>query len=310
MAERVLPPLCFLEGSVWQKMRGYRWLVSLGLVLATCSLVWSQEAFAPPTQRSGQSVTGAFEGWFPNEDGTYSLLVGYFNRDSQDPIDVPIGPNNRIEPGGPDQGQPTHFLTGRAWGVFTIKVPKDFGDKILTWTITANGKTTAVPLNLKPLWRLEPFRDANGNTPPYIGFSNEGPFVNGPVGQNKSLKAKVGTPLPLTVWLADDAVDISFRNPAGPDGKVIKRPEVTVHWMAFRAPGEVKFASTVPPVEKAELDSPPAGTPFNGKSTTTVTFSAPGDYILNVQANDSTSVGGGGNQCCWANAKVMVSVEP
>ena len=61
-------------------------------------------------------------------DGSIRLLVGYFNRNTQQEFDIPVGPNNRIEPGGPDQGQPTHFLTARQFGVFTVKVPKDFGD--------------------------------------------------------------------------------------------------------------------------------------------------------------------------------------
>ena len=71
----------------------------------------------------GSSVTGAFEGWFVNKDGSRSFLVGYFNRNSQQTLDVPVGPDNRIEPGGPDMGQPTHFLPGRHWGMFVIKVP-------------------------------------------------------------------------------------------------------------------------------------------------------------------------------------------
>ena len=57
---------------------------------------------------------------------------------------MPIGPDNRIEPGGPDFGQPTHFLSGRQWGMFAISVPKDFGTKKLTWTLTANGHTSTV----------------------------------------------------------------------------------------------------------------------------------------------------------------------
>ena len=32
-------------------------------------------------------------------------------------------------------GQPTHFLTGRQYGMFAISVPKDFGTKKLTWTL-------------------------------------------------------------------------------------------------------------------------------------------------------------------------------
>src|SRR3954471_23336636 len=79
-----------------------------------------------PIRDSGQGVTGAFEGWFPNADGTFSLLVGYYNRNSKQELDIPSGPANKIEPGPADQGQPTHFLTGRQWGVFTVTVPKDF----------------------------------------------------------------------------------------------------------------------------------------------------------------------------------------
>ena len=87
-----------------------------------------------PVHDSGQSVTAAYEGWFRNPDGTFSILFGYYNRNLKQDLDIPVGPNNRIEPGGPDQGQPTHFLPGRQWGVFTVTVPKDFGDKKLTWS--------------------------------------------------------------------------------------------------------------------------------------------------------------------------------
>src|SRR5581483_6601265 len=125
-----------------------------------------------PFHNSGQSVTGAFEGWFANPDGTYSILLGYYNRNQQQELDIPVGAQNKIEPGGPDQGQPTHFLPGRQWGVFTVTVPKDFGDKKLTWTLVANGQTNSVPVDLKPLWEVEPFKDATGDTPPLLRFEN------------------------------------------------------------------------------------------------------------------------------------------
>jgi hypothetical protein len=157
-----------------------------------------------PAHETGASVTGAFEGWFSNPDGTFSILVGYYNRNSKQVIDVPVGPNNKIEPGGPDRGQPTHFLTGRQWGVFTIQVPKDWGSKRLTWSITANGKTTSIPLDIDTLWEVSPFIDATANTPPFIGFTDKGPFINGPKGQAESLTATVGKPLPLQVWVSDD----------------------------------------------------------------------------------------------------------
>src|SRR6516162_1018845 len=88
------------------------------LLLST--LLQAQTLPLEPLHESGTSVTGAFEGWFKNSDGSFSLLLGYFNRNTKQEIDLPIGPDNRIEPGGPDQGQPTHFLTGRQWGMFTV----------------------------------------------------------------------------------------------------------------------------------------------------------------------------------------------
>src|SRR5690349_10380686 len=131
--------------------QGRRALLLTVAALAACAGAYGQHLDAEPVHRSGQGVTPAFEGWFRNPDGTFSILVGYFNRNQREVIDIPTGPNNRIEPGGPDQGQPTHFLAGRGWGPFVITVSKDFGDKELTWTITANGQTNSVPINLKPL---------------------------------------------------------------------------------------------------------------------------------------------------------------
>ena len=96
-------------------------------------------------------------------------------------LDIPIGPENRIEPGGPDQGQPTHFLVGRGWGTIAIKVPKDFGDKKLTWTLTANGKTVSVPFGFTKGYQIEPFLDAAmGNKPPMIRFEPRRRAATGP----------------------------------------------------------------------------------------------------------------------------------
>ena len=101
-----------------------------------------------PVHDSGQSVTPAFEGWFANPDGTFSILLGYFNRNAKEELEIPVGADNKIEPDGPDQGQPTHFLPRRQWGVFTVTVPKDFGAKKLIWTLTANGVTTSIQASL------------------------------------------------------------------------------------------------------------------------------------------------------------------
>jgi hypothetical protein len=116
------------------------------VVLVATGLLHAQSLPFEPALEAEQSVTGAYEGWFANPDGSFSMLVGYFNRNTKQVVDIPLGPNNHIDPGGPDYGQPTRFLAGRGWGLFTIKVPKDFGEKKLTWTIVAKGKPTAIKL--------------------------------------------------------------------------------------------------------------------------------------------------------------------
>jgi hypothetical protein len=279
-----------------------------GLGLAGCSLVLLAQAPGQlpldPLHDSGQGLTGAFEGWFKNPDGTFSLLLGYFNRNMKEDVDVPVGPSNHIDPGGPDQGQPTHFLTRRQWGLFTITVPKDFGDKKLTWTLVRNGRSEVIPVSLNPLWEISPFKEESmGNTPPSLAFNANGPFVQGPRPMSTSLTATVGTPLTLELWAADDAkvLEGAKKTPPG--------PPLTITWCKYRGPGDVKFAKEKPALEKVEFQAP-AGTKVSGKATTTATFNEPGDYVLRVVANDWSGDGGRGFQCCWTNAMVKVSVKP
>jgi len=266
------------------------------------ALLWPQQLPFEPSHNFGQSVTGAFEGWFPNKDGSFSLVLGYYNRNLTEELEIPAGAGNRVDPGGPDQGQPTHFLAGRQWGVFTIRVPKGFGEKKLTWTLTTNGKTTTIPVSLNPLWELEPFREASGNAPPFIGFSENGPWFQGPAGESKLVSITMPDSVDLAVWVADDAtVPLAGGRP--------RTPAVTVSWSKFRGPGRVTFANPRPPVEEREFNAPPS-TRFKGTAHTSATFSEPGDYVLRMVANDWSGDGGRGFQCCWSNAQVKVSVKP
>jgi hypothetical protein len=187
-----------------------------------------------PPHESGSSVTGAFEGWFRNRDGTFSMLLGYYNRNTKQILEIPAGPDNRIEPGGPDRGQPTTFLPGRQWGMFTVKVPADFGSRKLTWTITANGQPMTIPMSLHPDYEVSPFGDVVGNEPPSLSFSESGPAAKGPAGLVTSASARVGQALPLRVWVTDD-----LRIPSGSSGAVSKSKEahpITVTWSKFRGP--------------------------------------------------------------------------
>jgi hypothetical protein len=259
-----------------------------------------------PRKQFGAGVTGAFEGWFTKKDGSRWFLVGYYNRNSRQALDVPVGPDNRIEPGGPDMGQPTHFLPGRQTGMFVVPVPKTFGpDDRLTWTIVANGQSASIPLRLHPDYVIDPFTEiAAGNTPPAIRFEEKGAATQGPIAQLSaaaSRSASTASPMPLTLWATDDMKYMSSTGvpPAG------TRPPVLVTWSKYRGPGDVTFDKARPPVEKLAE----SGVPFSGKAATSVTFSEPGEYLLHVTANDYSGEGGGGFVCCWTTALLKVSVR-
>jgi hypothetical protein len=261
------------------------------LAAATVAVTAQQPAVLPmaPARERGGSVSPAFEGWYQNDDGSFSLLVGYFNRNSKEALTIPAGPNNKIEPGDPDQGQPTFFETGRQWGVFVIKVPKDFGKKAVRWTLTVNGETQSVPMTLNPGYPITPFKELGmGNQPPTVWFSEGGTRATGPpVAVTGSFTGAANQPVPITVW-ADDVKE--------KDSKAVNVATVSLH--KHRGPGDVTYSQARVPVRKA-----------GEMVTVNATFSAPGEYLLRVQANDESGEGGGGFQCCWTNTFVRVTVK-
>ena len=300
---------------------------------------------AEPVTNSGGPIYATFEGWGPLKDGTNALLLGYFNRNRTQAVDIPIGPDNSIEPGGPDYGQPTHFLTGRQYGMFAITVPKDFGNKKLTWTINANGHKTAVTFWMNPPYWIDFFKNpANGNEPPRIKFGPAAPEYIGPPREKivATLNAAVGAPLDLTAWAADQPPTVKFEEgaePAAPatppaatrkpandpppafiGGRVVNvspaapgaaaaaaaarnRGDIQVIWRKYRGPGDVKIGE-----ETLNLKNDGDAKKFV-EARTTATFSAPGTYWLRAQVNDSSGTGGGGDQCCWTSAHIVVNVK-
>jgi hypothetical protein len=176
----------------------------------------------------------------------------------------------------------------------------------LTWTLVANGQSTSIPLRLHPDYLLSPFEDsAVKNTPPILRFTQNGPAIQGPVGVLD--KAEVRTtsaamPLDLTLWIHDDA---KYTSGTGAPPRS-SRPPVTIMWSQYRGAGGVTFDKVRPEVQKL----PTGDAAFNGKATASVRFAEPGDYVLQVTANDYSGPGGGGFQCCWTTALVKVSVKP
>ena len=286
--------------------------LACGVALLVTGGVWVSAQQAPvlpyePPKQFGASITGAFEGWFDSADGTHNFLIGYFNRNLKQPQDVPIGPNNRIEPGGPDLGQPTHFEPNRRTGVFVVQVPKSFApDQKLMWTLTVNGQTTQIPLRVNPNYVVNPFADvAVGNAPPVVKLAEAGPAIQGPVAllsKAPALTATVGTPLSLDAWVEDDGKFASATM-----APVADKVPVELHWAKYRGPGAVKFDMTSPKLVVAKGGK--MNEPFSAKGAVTATFATPGDYALMLLATDYSGEGGNGEVCCWTNAYVKVTVK-
>lgn len=282
-----------------------------------------------PVGNTGQNVTPAMEGWFANPDGSSTVIIGYYNRNAAGtaPIDVPIGPDNKIEPGGPDQGQPTHFLGRRQWGMFSITIPKANAGKKLTWTLVSNGQPASITIWPNPPYNVSPFKsDFNGNTPPVVKLEASGPELTGPPrGVAKTYTAAVNQPLTLTLWVKDapptivtargaargdsappDTADApggrgagaggrggrGRGGAAGPGGNALR-----MSWARYRGPAEPVFAAATPAIAA------------DGKAETTATFPQAGEYWLRAQFNDSSGEGGGGDQCCWSSVLVKVNVK-
>lgn len=279
-----------------------------------CGAFTLGQTLPEPRKQFGAGVTGAYEGWFTAQDGSRWFSVGYYNRNSRQTLDVPVGPDNKIEPGGPDQGQPTHFLPGRQYGMFMVPVPKNFTpDDRLTWTIVANGQSMSIPLRMHPDYVIEPFSEvAAGNTPPSLSFEENGPRTQGPVARVAATTgfertAVVSTPFALTLWAFDD---MKYASSTGAPVGAARAP-VTLFFSKYRGPGDVTFDKNRPAVEKL-TGAPSTGSrqaAFSGKATTNVTFSEPGEYVLHVTANDYSGDGGGGFLCCWTTTMVKVKVS-
>lgn len=271
-------------------------IVSVGLV--TCMpVIGAAQLPLAPIAKSGQSVTPVYEGWYRNPDGTFSISFGYYNRNADEVIEIPLGAENFIAPGDTNQGQPTRFEARRHWGVFAVKVPANFGTtNKVTWTVKWHGETFSIPASLHPDWEIDALAGeaGSGNTPPMLKLSSGGPDAKGPAGATGSMNATVGQPLTITIWATDDGRTSGSVASAG-RGNV----PVTLAWFKHQGPGNVTFSELAP--------KPAQG---DGMATTTATFDKPGTYILRVRANDASGVAGAGHaQCCWTNGFIRVTVK-
>ena len=269
-------------------------LLAVGLLAVASTSPAAQQ----PTK--GLNIAPVYEGWEQNADGSFDLIFGYFNRNWDEWIDAPAGAANSIEPGGPDQGQPTHFLPRRNQFVFRIRVPRDFGNRELVWTLTTNGKTEKAYGTLKPDYVVNAtvmaanfgaggqtgtMPDLAGNVAPVLKLEGE-----------RTRRVRVGEPVSLIAVATDDGKPrVRQMQNFGMRTVPNSATGLRLVWFKYRGAGDVTFD---PPQFSAWEDTrnganspwapgwrtPP--TPTGNKWETRATFKTPGEYVLRCVAHD------------------------
>ena len=277
------------------------------------------------TYSRGQNVSPAYEGWEIGADGQKYFVFGYMNRNWEEEIDVPVGPDNGFNVGDPDQGQPTHFLPRRNRFVFRVPVPKGFSEKDeLVWTLTTQGRTEKAFASLRLDYQIDDVVRASetgalgaGSSSPEIR-ANKPPAIE--IQGRKSLTAKVGEPVTLTAVVVDDGVpkrrgsglagaavanagsrqvtqDTRINRALQPPARVTVGKNIGLHvsWFVYRGKGRVQF--TPEQIMSWEDTRVGANSPWapvwiapqmppDGKVTVQVTFAEPGTYVLRSRADD------------------------
>jgi len=234
---------------------------------------------------SGQDIQPYFEGWIRNADGSFDMVFGYFNRNWEEELVIPPGPDNLVEPGAADQGQPTYFLPRRQGWVYRVRVPGTFGKGVVTWTIRANGKTEKAFGELLPVEEItERIIQTRGNLNRGEDDPNKAPIITIAPPDHPAANA----PVPLVANVTDDGLpkpravvarpqttsaDGTIRAQANSSGGGPRRG-LNVTWMQIRGPAKARIEPAGPILVA------------NGTAAATVKFSEPGTYVLRATAND------------------------
>ncbi len=276
-----------------------------------------------PSSPGNRTLAPFMEGWYANEDGTYSISFGYLNA-NEDTLVIPLGDGNFLDPAEFDGMQPTIFYPGHQRGIFTVTLPAEMEDQDVWWTLRkANGDVTRVPGRVSSnAYELDWVPRPHGSLPPSVSFDSQSGVGRGPPGimAERTRTVAVGSPLTLSV----NAMDPSERDRE--DFRFREAIPLRVVWSQLQGPGRVEYTrhESNPEVEEEEDDDDadsrrrpeprgPQVIPLSeghGTARVIVTFPAPGEYLMlaqvdNWSAPDSSS----GDQCCWTNGYVRVTVR-
>lgn len=281
------------------------------VVASTAATAQGLQRFQRPLlQTKGDTVTPSYEGWYPNEDGTISVSYGYYNRNSEELVTIPIGPDNQIMMGtegnlvplASDQPQPEVFQPRRHYGAFAVTIPQDYSGE-LWWTLNIRGEKVSIPSNLTGDWKIDARGPTiMGNTPPTVRFSANGKSSLGPQGEVVGpFTVKVNEPLSVNVWVEDDGVRRE-RPDQRQEGENKELAAANLDFILYRGPvGAVTF-------EKSRLEFF-ASEGFDQPKAMVARFSEPGQYRIRALASDASGIRGD-EQCCWTNTYIDVTVSP
>ncbi|PCH60079.1 MAG: hypothetical protein COC19_06370 [SAR86 cluster bacterium] len=291
--------------NVTQKLIGCMALMASLFVLTTT-------VAQADTYRKGQHLEPAYEGWRPNDDGSFSFMFGYMNLNWEEELNLSIGAVNNFAPGDADRGQPTHFQPRRNRFTFEVTVPSDWGDRELVWTVMANGverkayATLAIDYLVDDIVIASETGSLGAGTSSPESRSNTAP-VSEILGDNIRT-VRVGQALDLSVHVVDDGLPKPRRSASGIVGitksRMLRPPSrVTVgktnglflSWSVYRGEGDVTFDPPMPKSwedTRTSANSPwgalwrPPTVPEDGMYHNTVTFDQPGTYVLWSRSDD------------------------
>ena len=233
---------------------------AVALVAAATPAAFAQE-------KIGQPIYPAYQGFLENPDGSITMVFQYFSH-GRDPVTIETGPDNGFN-GTEDRNQPTTFQPGNHEFVCVMIVNNREEASQLKWTVVfpveAN-LTTEDPLN--PEFRLvernqkEAMRDIDVatsprnvciNKPPRVVADSSNRFGRREEGEIPPKEAKIGEELALRGFVRDEGLP--------------RNSTLVVSWTKVSGPGDVVFTEP-------------------NSAQTAATFSAEGDYELELHATD------------------------